>query len=97
MKPTAAETLSGLLPHRSKLFDGRDKDLVLRVLQSPSADDLRRLESFARERSVEFWLQQLKRSAALRPAGSGGVSPPVPSSGTPGQLAGRDACATGSL
>ena len=31
--------------------------LVLRVLQPPSADDLRRLESFARERSVEFWLQ----------------------------------------
>ena len=31
--------------------------LVLRVLQPPTADDLRRLESFARERGVEFWLQ----------------------------------------
>lgn len=28
---SAAETLSGLLPHRSKLFEGRDKDLVLRL------------------------------------------------------------------
>ena len=31
--------------------------LVLRVLQPPSADDLRRLEWFARERGIEFWLQ----------------------------------------
>jgi protein SCO1/2 len=28
---SAAETLSRLLPHRSKLFDGRDKDLVVRL------------------------------------------------------------------
>lgn len=28
---SAGETLSRLLPHRSKLFDGRDKDLVIRL------------------------------------------------------------------
>jgi len=60
-----------------------DADLAL-VLFDPTRND----DPLS---GVEFWIKQLKGSTGLRPAGSGGVSPPTSTSGALGEFASGDA------